>query len=133
MVEFSRLSGDCRYTLDLYRTVQFETVFAGPLATAMAYFAISIFCIALALAIQNVMIYKRNRVMIMNAARTNTMLTSLFPTQIRDRMIENQEEAGGKRIGLLRAMTSGNFNNNVGDQPMADLFLDTTVLVSSMF
>jgi len=81
----------------------------------------------------------RNRKVVDAAARSSAIVTSLFPTTVRDRLME--EENGTKKKGLKQEMfpgrnsldnTSGRNQPADNSKPIADLFLDCTVFFADI-
>lgn len=82
----------------------------------------------------------RNDKLVEKAARTNAIVSSLFPSNIRDKVLMEQERApaasGHSGQRTLRAfMTDGKTPTPTAGfttAPMADLFLDTTILFADI-
>lgn len=77
---------------------------------------------------------RRNDKIVRAAIRSTAIVTSIFPTNVRDRLYNDIEENERKRTqqhGNLKMYLHGNDSNNAGhtDTPLADLFAETTVLV----
>jgi hypothetical protein len=78
---------------------------------------------------------------ILAAARSTAIVSSLFPSNIRDRLFKDQEEQEKQRhkAGNLKNFLRDGGNNMIdgisdtqfSSKPLADLFPETTVLVSS--
>jgi Adenylate and Guanylate cyclase catalytic domain len=86
---------------------------------------------------------RRNTTMVHAAARSNAILSSLFPAQIRDRLFaEKDEDAAAKtdRMNILSADELGkkwDNSNEVNEllytsKPIADLFPETTILFADI-
>lgn len=70
-------------------------------------------------------VQKLNRAVITNAARSNAIVSSIFPGNIRDRLI------GSNRDTSL--FTEGALTTQAGDgKPLADLFLESTVIFADI-
>ena len=79
---------------------------------------------------------RRNEKIIKTAVRSTAIVTSMFPSNVRDRLYKNIEEnekeheQHGSLKNFLRS-SDGNIleRNDTKSAPLADLFTDTTVLV----
>jgi hypothetical protein len=79
---------------------------------------------------------------IIAAARSTAIVSSLFPSNVRDRLYKEQEEQEKRRhqAGNLKSflrdggssVDDGITNIQYSSKPLADLFAETTVLVSTM-
>ena len=107
-------------------------------------FAIVVACtfalIAVVVVVYDVFVKRRNNKLIMNAARSNAIVTSLFPGHIRDQLLEERENektknaSGVTKSSKMRTfLTSAvNEDGSNGTKPLADLFLETTVLFADV-
>jgi hypothetical protein len=87
-------------------------------------------------------VQRRNEKVIIAAARSTAIVSSLFPSNVRDRLYKEQEEKEKNRLraGNLKSfLRDGGRNMDDGIasiqhscKPLADLFAATTVLVSTM-
>ena len=80
------------------------------------------------------MVYRRNEKLIVKAAESNAIVSSVFPTNIRDRLIgqgaENPMRPNLK--SFVADSTNKLVSEPMGDKPLADLFLSTTVLFADI-
>jgi len=81
----------------------------------------------------------RQRTVMRNALKTNAIVSSLFPAQIANQLIENKEvneKKGGYMSNKQRLKTflnDGADKSTMGhEKPMADLFTATTVMVADI-
>ena len=87
--------------------------------------------------VYDMFVQRRNENLVANAARSNAIVSSLFPGAIRDRLINNKNEntktspfqKGGKLTNYLKG---GDMEEGSGSKPLADLFLETTVLFADI-
>ena len=79
-------------------------------------------------------VQRRNEKLVENAARSNALVSSLFPRTIRERFVEqnNIGDTATTRVSNLKAFLNGKDMPNGQDfresNPIADLFVDTTVM-----
>ena len=85
--------------------------------------------------IYDMFVQVRNRKLVTNAARSNAIVSSFFPGHIRDQFIgpnaQLEDEKNLKSTLLKRRNNPGDFAKP-GSKPMADLFLETTVLFADI-
>jgi class 3 adenylate cyclase len=85
----------------------------------------------------------RNSKLVYAAARSNAIISSMFPTQVRDRLfaVRDEKKAGKEYIAhktqLKSMMTSteretADMDERYKDKPIADLFLDTSILFADI-
>ena len=84
----------------------------------------------------DVVVQRRNNSVVANAARSNAIVTSLFPGNIRDRLI-GKEASCPTNQNLMTFMSNGvdeeAFDHNSGpSKPLADLFLESTVMFADI-
>lgn len=89
--------------------------------------------------IYDIFVTKRNNNLISKAAQTNAIVSSLFPDNFRDKLICQNEEAKSAKKGNLKTFlndgqTSGEpgGKNYLSSKPLADLFLETTVMFADV-
>ena len=100
--------------------------------------------VALVFVIYDVMVLKRNEMQVSNAAETNAIVTSLLPDHLRERLISHQQQERQKKQqnGNLKSFLNDGANkDNVMDgmndsnrtsAPLADLFLETTIIFADI-
>jgi hypothetical protein len=91
-------------------------------------------------------VQKRNQKVFRQAVKTNAIVSSFFPKQIRDRLFNNPESDEGskkrrgsstwtKQLRLKTFLNDGDDGTSVAthdDGPIADLFLNCTVLFADI-
>ena len=134
----------CFYSMDVYpsNTLKAEYTSADPWIYTAIVIAIMIGT-ALAFYLYEVLVQKRNQEVLDKVARTNAIVSSLFPATVRDRLLNGDEvnEADTKRVGKEKNALYGKQGlksfldehkdadlDNIGEtKPIADLFPHTTV------
>ena len=84
--------------------------------------------------IYDISVQRRNEKLVASAARSNAIVSSLFPGNIRDKLMSQQGnneavESGKKTRSLKSYVTSGGKMEVAEGKPLAGLYLETTVLV----
>ena len=89
--------------------------------------------------IYDLQVQQRNELMIENAAKSNAIVTNIIPDHLRDRLLNQQEKnlhRSGSALRKSNLKTFLNDGNGMGDcqsdAPLADLFLDCTVLFADI-
>jgi len=145
--DFEKVGGHCMYTMSIYPTSTFESPYVTSMpklyAAAVAFTFVMVVIVFL---VYDIMVYRRNEKLIMNAAKSNAIVSSVFPVNIRDRLIGNkhsrrrQSEVKGSLTSSLTNFVAGLSsdqksleNYSVDDsEPLADLFLETSVLFANI-
>lgn len=127
--------GHCMYTMKIYPTQPFEDDYkTNTPAIYAGIVAVTFVVVALVFLMYDTMVLKRNEKMIHTAAQTNAIVTSFVPDHLRDRLIHHQEKQKKNLKTFLNDGTKrpgGNNDNNPSD-PLADLFLETTVVFADI-
>jgi class 3 adenylate cyclase len=138
-------AGHCVYAISLYRSADFSSETQSSNLILICIFAISTAFVIMGgtFFMYDRFVRRRNTTMVHAAARSNAILSSLFPTQIRDRLFaEKDENDEPKTFGknLLSSDALGKkWDSNNGDdelvyksKPIADLFPETTILFADI-
>ena len=89
--------------------------------------------VALVFLIYDVLVQQRNEKIVVTAARSNAIVSSMFPDAIRDHLLE-QNAAQTKQGQLKSYLRNGEVvgSGNLSSKPLADLFLATTVMFADI-
>jgi class 3 adenylate cyclase len=148
--------GHCVYTFTVYPTKEFEETYHSNLPSLMTLVVALAFCLMiLTFLAYDWFVQRHNQTVVGAAARANGILSSLFPKNVRDRLLEEREleeeeekAAGHKKILDLpstnKARLTSFFNNDADElklqddaddddfmyksKPIADLYPETTIL-----
>ena len=71
-------------------------------------------------------VQNRNNKVVDAAARSNAIVSSLFPSNVRDRLLAENQETDGKKSNTRTGKSDR--NDVYKSKPIADLFPETTVL-----
>jgi len=82
--------------------------------------------LAVILMIYDWVIRRRQNKIMDSAIRTNEIVTSLFPKQVRDRMYTSAKKEGNRREGSEHASNDGKQISVYGSEPIADLYVSAT-------
>jgi len=161
--ELALEAGATLYTVEICPTSELEDEYKTALPVIITTIVGCVFLIMIgAFVAYDEFQRRRNVKVVYNAARSNELLTSVFPKSIRDRLLPTAEETGkANRRGSAQNGTTGNFANffmnpnkgklqnfldgenstntddeevaeSIVDKPIADLFLDTTVMFADI-
>ena len=102
----------------------------------MIYAAVVAFTFVLVAAvffIYDLLVQQRNEKIVVTAARSNAIVSSIFPDAIRDRLLQ-QTNVSSKQGHLKSYLLNGESDNagNSSAKPLADLFLETTVMFADI-
>jgi len=149
--EETRTYQQCFYSLKIYPSVTFKAMYESSRTEMFTGILAGIFLILIVLFFVFVWFVQRRQVKVMNAAiRTTQIVSSLFPANVRGRILEQAEKQANKQIdgdndsesnANLRSILnegapqdSGNpFAQNAGEalssRPIADLYPEATIMV----
>jgi class 3 adenylate cyclase len=115
----------CRFSVDVYPTRQFQDSHVSNTPKLFAAVIAGTFLMMIAaFVIYDLIVQRRNQKLVFNAARSNAIVTSLFPKNIRDRIVAQEENDGA----------IGKNANKTGQKgpPIADLYLESTILFADV-
>ena len=92
--------------------------------------------VGIAYFIYDVMVLKRNEMMISDAAQTNAVVNDIIPDYLRERLMQQRadQNKGQKKLGTLKEFLhdSAMQPKHTLNTPLADLFLEATVLMADI-
>lgn len=94
-----------------------------------AILGITFLAIILVFVIYDVLVQRRNEKLIENAARTRAVVSSLFPSNVRAKLIGGDS---GKRGNIIKTTDGAISSVAQSDAPIADLFLETTIMFADI-
>eukprot|EP00980_Cylindrotheca_fusiformis_P015018 scaffold4131_cov94-Cylindrotheca_fusiformis.AAC.2 len=117
-------------TLDLYPTKEFEVSFQTSKPKLYTVVVVAIFAFtSIVFLLYDHFVGRRQRKFMARIMRQDQIVSNVFPAAIRDRLFE-AEHKGSKEDGLLDPL--GGRGISVEGAPLADLFLETTVVFADM-
>lgn len=137
----------CSYKFTIAPTQEFEDSFDSDDTMFYTLLVIGIFAVtAFAFFIYDFVVQRRNSLVLQTAAKFNTIVSSLFPSNIRGRLFADKEkdymEYTTAKSHLKNFLTKGDIDMNGEDddddglilktKPMADLFTDTTIMFADV-
>jgi class 3 adenylate cyclase len=129
---------------NIFPSSKFENRYhSGTPAKFAALVALTFVLVAVVFFIYDIFVHKRNEKLIASAAKSNAIVTSLFPDNIRERLIgQNDDTKATKSPYHLKsvlldgvdgkALLQANGSGEKTMKPLADLFLDTTVMFADI-
>jgi class 3 adenylate cyclase len=137
--------GHCVYSISLYQSSSFSSETESSNLILICVFAISMAFVIMGgtFVMYDRFVRRRNITMLHAAARSNAILSSLFPTQIRERLFAEKDENAaaqteGKNMLSFDALGKKWDSNNEDEElvykskPIADLFPETTILFADI-
>ena len=126
--------GACVYEIDFYPSQVFKDSYDSKEPAIYTSVIACVFFLMLLIVVTYDCVVQRRNNKIMNAAvRSNNILASLFPQNVRDRLFasENkQQKNGGDKQGLVGS-ENGTAPNDSG-RPIADFFSETTIMFADI-
>jgi hypothetical protein len=128
----------CLYSHSIYPTQEFEDVYLtkNPMSLAAGATVLCLFTLALVLAYGNARTKQQKRIEA-SAEHDNAIITSLYPAQVRERMLKVNDGGGsGNRLGSTKVGfdidEDGEVEKLLLTKPIADLFPIATVLFADI-
>eukprot|EP00980_Cylindrotheca_fusiformis_P026705 scaffold17036_cov86-Cylindrotheca_fusiformis.AAC.1 len=116
-------------TLDLYPTEELEVTFQTSKPKLYTAVVIAIFAFtSLVFLLYDYFVGRRQRKFMARIMRQDRIVSNVFPAAIRDRLYEG-EQKGSKEENLFDPLGGG---GGAGGAPLADLFLETTVVFADI-
>ena len=97
--------------------------------------------VALVFAVYDFLVNERNKKVVENAARSNAIVTQLFPGNLREQIVARKQaemrlkRTGGKSTNFIRSFAEGKNNYSLTDtstKPVAELFLEATIIFADI-
>ena len=128
------MKGDCNYLVHVYPSEEFygDYVTERPIIITFAIAMVFVFTAAMFL-VYDRMVERRQVLILAKATQSTAIVSSLFPKQVRDRLMqtENDTKGGAATLAsnhrLKSFLTGDDKTNDGGGQPIADLFPHCTV------
>jgi class 3 adenylate cyclase len=123
---------DCRYDLRVYPSQQFYDEYNTSTPIIMTFAVAMVFLFtALMFLVYDRLVERRQSLVLRKAAQSSAIVSSLFPKNVRDRMM--QENGAETQNNRLKSFLKGDSKDeDVGLQPIADLFPHCTVLFADI-
>jgi class 3 adenylate cyclase len=126
--------GNCNYLVHVYPSEEFygDYVTKRPIIVTFAVAMVFVFTAILFL-VYDRLVERRQVLILAKATQSTAIVSSLFPKQVRDRLMQTENDRKGGPVALasnhrLKTFLTGDDKaNDVGGQPIADLFPHCTV------
>jgi class 3 adenylate cyclase len=121
----------CQYDLRVYPSQEFYDEYNTDTPIIMTFAVAMVFLFTAAMfLVYDRLVERRQRLVLMKAAQSTAIVSSLFPRNVRDRMME--ETGGDSQNSRLKSFKGDSKDEDVGSQPIADLFPHCTVLFADI-
>ena len=138
--------GSCEFVLEIYSTQAFADTYITQKPLHYMLVILGVFgATCLVFAIYDSMVKRRQRTLMAKAVRSNAILTSLFPAEVKERLLQEQAEkeklaknSGEKQATkvspteAVQAMANTSGDTQVAGKPIADLFPSATVMFADI-
>lgn len=139
-IQDGALSSICGWDLYVYPSKTFEKEFDSNVPVIFAIIVAAIFFfVVVVFFVYNFTVETRNEMVVSKAAQSNAIVTSMIPEHLRARLMDENEQAQNqKKNGNLKAFLNTGDHGGLGglkgvaSKPLADLFLETTVLFADI-
>jgi len=124
--------GHCLYSMHLYPDSKFANLYLTPLPFLFAIGVAGAFLfMVIVFFVYNRFVFKRNEKLVENAARSNAVITSLFPDNIRNQLIGDDSRNNPRSFQELLGPASDAVAN-LARPPLADYFATATVMFADI-
>ena len=123
----------CIHLQTIYPTEDFKADYqSGTPEIFLGVVACTFLLVIIVFFVYDIFVQRRNEKLISDAARSNAIVTSMFPGEIGDRLLETRRSSEKNLKSYLISKSSHRGDEKItedsGAKPLADLFLETTVL-----
>jgi Adenylate and Guanylate cyclase catalytic domain len=136
-------SEHCPFTIYLYPSREYESIYVTNNAIIFSISVVLIFAfVSLVFVVYDANVERRQKVVLNSAEKTSAIVSSLFPSAIRDQMLQardgNEQNAKSKAAmgrffhGAYSADMSSIPNADMSTKAMANLYPDTTVFFADL-
>ena len=134
-------SGHCQYRMSIYPSTAFENAYHTDTPKTFAIvLAVTFASVCLIFVTYDVMVQKRNETLIKNNANSNAIVSSLFPGQIRDQLLQQQKDVSStvqrSHRTLKSALVAGDAEEDkdgiTSAPPLADYFAECSVMFADI-
>ena len=136
-IKFNQHEG-CAYSLHVYPSSTFynEYVDRQPIIITFAVALVFMFTILMFL-VYDRLVERRQSLVLAKATQSHAIISSLFPKNVRDRLMNVESETGRSSLSLapnhrLKTFLRGSISENEASQPIADLFPHCTVFFADI-
>ena len=131
--DFESTPGHCQYTMHLYPDSKFVQLYhtSSPMIYSLCV-AGSFACMIFVFYIYNWFVNQRNEILINNAARSNAVITSLFPDNIRKKLIGDESPTNDPRTFHDFLAHGSDPTTDLTRPPLADYFATATVMFADI-
>ncbi|CAB9517391.1 Receptor-type guanylate cyclase gcy [Seminavis robusta] len=136
------MQGHCNVNVQVYPSNEFHSIYNTNIPAFMTAAVVLIFvCTALLFIMYDRLVERRQRLVMANAEQTNAIVSSLFPKQVRDRLMQQAapvKDANGRSSSFmapnrrLKGYLNGVEDDDMCLAPIADLFPHCTVLFADI-
>ena len=147
-----RVPGECTYSFHIYATQAFEDEYRSSLPLVLTMVVGATFCVMIiTFLVYDLFVRQRNDKVVSVATRSTAIVSSLFPSNVRDRLMEETAQADAAaeapkntNKNRLQTFLASNHNGSKQDQewdgmtgqcktkPIADLFDEATILFADI-
>jgi hypothetical protein len=136
-IPLHQIDGECPYSIRVYPSTAFYNDYRTntPQLITAAVACVFVFAV-LMFFLYDHLVERRQRVLMKKAMQTHQIVASLFPKNVRDRLLQDDNEKKESALMApdhrLKTFLNGNEGNNQSQAPIADLFPHSTILFADI-
>lgn len=124
----------CNYKLHIYPSQENEDLYVNQIPVIMMFVILGVFLFtSIVFVLYTVAVSRRQEVVMDRAVASSAIVSSLFPSQVRDRIYQENDNDGNKDWKTNESYNISDANNvPVSGRPIAQVFDHTTILFADM-
>ncbi|CAB9507461.1 Receptor-type guanylate cyclase gcy [Seminavis robusta] len=135
--DFSTTPGHCKYSMHIYPTDTFKKEYATQMPETFAVTVAATFAlVAIVFFVYDYLVQRSNKELTKQAARSDRLVSSLFPRGIKEMILEQQDIPTRKQNKTVAASETTDSSiassNNQQFSPMAQVYSNTTILFADL-
>jgi hypothetical protein len=128
--------GECFHTISIYPSTEFLDTYKSSTPVIITFAVAVIFAFAVAMfVVYDRLVERRQKLVLQKAVQSTAIVSSLFPKNVRDRLMQTQatdSDTDESKARLMSFMGGANERGFDSNKPIADLFPNCTVLFADI-
>jgi hypothetical protein len=127
------VEGMCVHELKVYPSAAFRATYdSNKPAIYTCVIVLAFVVTAVLLIIYDKMLSRRQEKTMNSAMRTSNLVSSMFPENVRDRLMEDAQQDEGKMSAVGAKGTPSSLGGNIKTRPIADFFPESTIMFADI-
>jgi hypothetical protein len=138
-IPLHQIDGECPYSIRVYPSTAFYKEYSTNTPHLLTFAVACVFLFTFIMFfLYDYLVERRQRILMKKATQTHQIVASLFPKNVRDRLLQDdndKKKEGGLMVPnnrLKKFLNGDEGNNQMGQAPIADLFPHSTILFADI-